>query len=520
MFNYSFPRLERKISMKRMSFVLTVLYVLSLVPLFITSFYNWPSADDMSLALETYKCFKSTGNIFVTFFKAFEVGFNEYMSWMGYFFSNVMFCYSPSIFGERWYVLVGFEMLGILTFGVCYFFRSLFVYGFKADKYLSNILSMLTLIIVVQCMPEGLARVEAFYWYSGAINYMFMFGMGLFWIGLLIRTVYAEDAKARMRKLIWACFWGFWMGGANYMTALELAICSVLLLIIRILSGTTNSFIKLENLDDGQRKTFGRIWIPVCFNLAGFLASCFAPGNATREALVTGFGPVKSILIALYYVYDLCLEQFTRWEIWVALIIVCIVSFETAGRIKHRFEHPFIFAVFAFGMTASNMVPPLYALSNIGAGRLKSIIYAQYIVMLVLTVFYVTAWIRQLLEEKGFAIRKDEAMFSVNLSLAMLISAAFIVFGSAMCVYENPRYYSGTAAIADLLKGNYQTYLQENQERLAALQDDSEADVILKPYSVRPVLIAFDDITTESDYWINRIMARYYDKNSVVLSDE
>ena len=71
-----------------------------------------------------------------------------------------------------------------------------------------------------------------------------------------------------------------------------------------------------------------------------------------------------------------------------------------------------------------------------------------------------------------------------------------------------------------MLQGNYQTYLQENQERLAALQDDSEADVILKPYSVRPSLIAFDDITTESDYWINRIMARYYDKNSVVLSDE
>ncbi|MCR5558433.1 MAG: hypothetical protein K6F75_12850, partial [Butyrivibrio sp.] len=231
MFTYKFPKIDVKLNVRMLSVVATLIYVLTTAPLLLVGIYNWPSADDMSLALETYRSWNSTGDIFVTFFTAFKVGFNEYMTWMGYFFSNVMFCYSPSIFGERGAAFVSVWMLGILTFGVCYFFNALFVKALKGDKHLSNIAAMLTLTVIVQCMPEGMPRVESFYWYSGAINYMFMFSMALFWLGLMIRTVYDENPKARFRKLLWACFWGFWLGGANYMTALQCAICSALVIV-------------------------------------------------------------------------------------------------------------------------------------------------------------------------------------------------------------------------------------------------------------------------------------------------
>ena len=394
MFNYTLPKWGKQLNIKACSIALTVIYIMSVIPLIVLGFYNWPSADDMSLALKTYQYYSETGNIFGTFFVAFKVGFDEYMNWMGYFFSNVMFCYSPSIIGERWYALVGIEMLAILTFGVCYFFKSLFVYGLKGDKHLANILSMVTLLIIVQSMPEGYARVEAFYWYSGAINYMFMFGMGLFWIGLLIRSVYFTDSKARFRKLLWACFWGFWMGGANYMTALEMAICSFLILVIFALSRLKKPFVVLENMDDGQKKSFGRIWIPALANLIGFACSCLAPGNATREALVEGFGPIKSILISLFYVFDMCINEYTKWEMLICLVLLIPVCWKLASGIKHEFRHPFIFTAFAYGMSAACMVPPLYALASIEAGRLRSIIWAEYVVMTVLVLFYLTAWIR------------------------------------------------------------------------------------------------------------------------------
>ncbi|MBP3199700.1 MAG: hypothetical protein J6N21_22265, partial [Butyrivibrio sp.] len=83
MFNYRLPKWNRQINIKRMSIFMTALYILTVLPLLIISFYNWPSADDMSLALKTYRYFNETGNIFGTFFYAFKVGFDEYMTWMG-----------------------------------------------------------------------------------------------------------------------------------------------------------------------------------------------------------------------------------------------------------------------------------------------------------------------------------------------------------------------------------------------------------------------------------------------------
>ena len=514
MFTYKLPKLNIKLNIKMLSIVATIIYIVTTVPLLVVGLYNWPSADDMSLALETYRCWNSTGNIFATFFTAFKVGFNEYMNWMGYFFSNVMFCYSPSIFGERWYALVAFEMIGILTFGVCYFFNALFVRAFKVDKHLTNIAAMLTLTVIVQCMPAGLPRVESFYWYSGAINYMFMFSMALFWLGLVIRLA-CDEGKGRDWKLFWACFWGFWLGGANYMTALQCGICSALIVVIVVLN--KRGIVKLDSSEYNVRL----IWLPACINLLGFMASCFAPGNATREALVEGFGPIKAIFVAILYEYNMLINQYTRWEVLAAAALMIVISWKMAGSIKHRFEHPFVFTVFALGLSASNMVPPLYALASMEAGRLKSIVFAEYIVMMMLTVFYVTAWARQRLvrDDMNTTGTAEDGYFSTILSHLLIIGVSFILFGSVLCAYDDSQYYSSKAAMTDLISGDAATYLKENQERLAVLKDENIKDAVLLPYSKRPTMLSFDDINGDKDYWINRIMARYYEKDSVVLGD-
>ena len=526
-----------KINIKAFSIACTVFYILSIIPLLVISFYNWPTADDMSLALKTYQYYNETGNVLGVVGVALKVGLDEYLSWMGYFFSNVMFCFSPSIFGERWAALVCFEMLGILTFGVCYFMKSVFVYWLKADKHLANIVSMITLTIIVQSMPAGLARVEAFYWFSGAINYMFMFSMGLFWLGLLIRIAFTDDKKARGRKLFWACFWGFWMGGANYMTALEMAMCSVILLLFYVLGirvsdkdntilGRFKTKFGIHTLEDATLKENLRlIWLPAVVNLAGFAASVLAPGNATREALVEGFEPIKSIFIALYYVFSICINDYTRWEVIAAFVLLVPVCWKIAGEIKVRFRHPFIFTVIAYGFTASNMVPPLYALANIEAGRLRSIIWAEYALMMVLVIFYITVWARQSLSEtisnpietSSNLILDNKSNFSQNLSAIIVMCLLFLAFGSVLSMYTTHNYYSASSAVSGIVSGHASTYLAENEERLAILKDESITDAVLKPYSDRPEILAFDDITDDKDYWINRVMARYYGKDSVVL---
>ena len=505
MFSYSLPEFTKKINTKTLSIVMTVLYVVSVLPLLVLGHYNWLSADDMSMAYRAHEYIINGGNAFGFLGYLLQITYDEYMNWVGYFFSATLSSLCPSIFGEKLYFLVVYEVIGLLTLGVCYFFNALFVYGFKGDKHLANVISMLTLIMITQCMPAGMPRVEAFYWHSGAINYMFMFGFGLFWIGLLIRAVYDTTTARRRGKLIWACIWGVLLGGANYMTALELAIISVLVLMILIFSRT--GFIKLEDLDNEQKKSAGLVWIPACLNLMGFIVSCLAPGNKTRGAQVEGFGAIKSIMVAFYQTFDMCVNDYTRWEVIVLLLIVACVSWKLAGTIGHKFEHPFMFAVFALGMTASNIVPPLFATGNIEAGRLQSIFWAEYALMMVLTTFYVTAWARQ-----SLGVSRD-----VDGSVVILALLFLLAFGSILCVKVDAHYYSATSACYDIASGNAATYKRESLDRLKALQDESVTDAVLKEYSVKPQMLFFSDVEEDTEFWINIVVARYYHKNSVTL---
>ncbi len=513
MFSYKLPEWTKRINTKALSLFMTGLYVITVIPLLVLGHFNWPSADDMSLALQTHVVYEETGSVLGAFFKAFEVGIDEYLHWMGYYFSNVVFCYSPHIFGEKWHFLVGYVMIGILTLGVCYFFDALFVKGLKGDRHLANALAMLVLTVTVQSMEPGMTRVEAFYWYSGAINYMFMFGMGMFWLGLMIRCVFDERKNSRIGKFIFAVFWGFWLGGANYMTALEIAICSFLIIVICAM--VRLGVFELEGADSQQRKSFRLLWIPAAVNLVGFMLSCFCPGNATREAQVQGISAIKAIFMAFYYTYDMCLTDFTRWEVLVSLVIMIPISYKLSKSISHKFNHPFIFAVFAYGMVSSNMVPPIFAIGNLEAGRLRSIIWAEYVVMMALTIFYFTAWFRQSLQEKDAADDK----FSAGASMAIVTCLLFLLFGSALCVHVDPYYYSGSSAVYDIATGNAMNYLKENQERLEVLMDDTVTDPVFKPYSARPEMLVFFDITKDKEDWINKAMARYYHKNTVVLGE-
>ncbi|ADL33268.1 hypothetical protein bpr_I0522 [Butyrivibrio proteoclasticus B316] len=510
MFSYNIKRLSRQINTKRLSVVMTVLYAISVLPLLVLGHFNWMSADDMSMAYRAHEYYINSGNVIGLLGYILKVTYDEYMTWVGYFFSATLSSLSPGIFNERLYFLVVYEIIFILTLGVCYFFNALFVHVFKADKHLTNAAAMLTLILMIQSMPKKMPRVEAFYWHSGAINYMFMLGLGLFWVGLLLRSVYDLSSK-RKAKLVWACILGFLLGGANYMTALELAIISVLVLIILLLGKI--SFIKFETSDIEQKKYIYLLWIPACLNLLGFVVSCLAPGNRARGAQVEGFGAVKSILISIYDVFDICINQYSRWEVAVILLMLAIIFWKLSGNIEHRFEHPFIFLLFALGMSASNVVPPLFATGNIEAGRIMSIFWAEYVVMIVLTVFYITAWIRQSIEtDKAQELSMTVESSSLVFSLVLVLSV-----GSLLCIKADPHYYSATSAIADITSGDAGTYKGESLERLEILEDESVTDAVLPEYTVKPEMLFFSDVEEDKDFWINQVVARYYHKNSVVL---
>ena len=236
---------------------------------------------------------------------------------------------------------------------------------------------MATLIMMIQFLKDSKARNQGFYWWSGAVNYVFTFGMAFFWVGLLIRILYDENKKACMGKFIWACIWAFPLGGANYLTALELAIVSVLVIFICVM----NKFSKIgvEGLGEIGKKYIKLLWIPALINLIGFGFSVTSPGIEIRSAETTGDGPIKAVLLSLYGTFNVIMDEMARWETLVVLLFLVPIFWVLVGKLKNKLRHPFVFALFAYGMVSSNLTPPYYAVSNFDEGRLVVLAWMEFV---------------------------------------------------------------------------------------------------------------------------------------------
>jgi hypothetical protein len=73
-------------------------------------------------------------------------------------------------------------------------------------------------------------------------------------------------------------------------------------------------------------------------------------------------------------------------------------------------------------------------------------------------------------------------------------------------------------AIRELASGQAKQYYQEAMIRKEIYQDESILDAEVEPYSVKPYLLYFDDITDDPENWKNKGVIEFYRKDSVKLN--
>ena len=283
---------------KRLFWFLLVVYLLSLVPLLWIGFYNYPSADDYSIGSDCRQAFVNTHSLLVTVWTGIVRAADDWLNWMGYFTSNFLMALPPNTFGERAYVWTSVIMIGALSLSTAYLLKVIFCRVFHADKYLAGSVILLMLFITVQRMQ---GRVEAFYWYSGAANYILVHSFCMWFYGLLISAIY-DTGKKRTGKLVGASVLGFLVGGGNQMTALNGA---VVLLAVILCVGLQKKW-----------RTYRAFWWPIGLYYLGFLLNVAAPGNWVRAADATGMNPVKAIFVSFYYAFDYCINEWSGWPVF------------------------------------------------------------------------------------------------------------------------------------------------------------------------------------------------------------
>ena len=488
-------KLTKWITPKRLAFFLTIVYVLSLVPLLWIGWYNYPSADDYSIGRSCRQIWISSHNLLEVLGVAMERTVNDWLHWMGYFTSNFLMAIPPNVFGERFYVLTAWIMLSMLSLSTWYLLKNIFVRVFHGDKYIAHSVIMCVLFVTVQCM---VGRVEAFYWYAGAANYMLVHSMSLFFYGLLIASVY-DKGKKRTWDLIAASVLGFLVGGGNQMTALNVAVVMLV---------TIGFGIVLK-----KWKEYKALLIPVCLSLLGFILNVAAPGNWVRAERVTGMSPLKAVRVSFYYFLDYCVDDWSGWPVALLLILLVPLFWRMTEKTKFNFPYPIVAVAFGYCLVSAMMTPPLFAVGNIEAARLQALTFTMYILILALCEGYVVGYVKSKWQS---AIPNEIALknFAVSEAWCLVGCILFFAAASVLTVIPEERYFTYSSAIADLANGSAKAYGDAMAER-AEQYNSGEKNVVVQPLPAKPALIYFSDIDEDPEYWENRGLCKYYGLESV-----
>lgn len=529
---------EKNCDLRRLSYLMIVIYVLSLIPVLVIGKYDYPSADDFSMGLGTRLVYEATGSLFAVAGKTLSETVRYYRTWIGYFTSCLFTTVSPATFGEAWYVLTPAVILLALHVGVVVFFYALMEKALGMNRYVRRCMTVLALFLMVQRMPEGSLRVEAFYWYSGAGNYTLTFSAGLLYLAFYVLSVCGVRRKNRSLFLVLACIMGFLAGGGNYLSALSFAVVSVFFAIYLVKMKTRqgeNSRMGMpgkSGLSDrsGGGCRIGRL-LPAAFYLCGFAVSCLSPGNRIRGGEAEGYGALKSILLSLYYTLSYPLNQWMNWAVLLILALAGVIFWmgfaekttcSGAQAVQLRFTAPFPAVVLAYGIVSCVVTPALYAQGNMDAGRIQSTFWLHAVLVLLLLEWYLVGGLyrRFSKEQNGSAaacLQNASAAPCLQNGAGGFVRAIllfFLVF-SLLAVKGNPDFYTGTSAVSELLDGSAAQYGRENEERLRILKNPGEQDVVLPRYTVQPNLLYFEDVSEDPGDWINQKMSEYYGKNSI-----
>ena len=330
-----FQRLHQRfgaaLTPSRIAFLAVLLYLISLIPIFLFSSYCHPVADDFTYGLLVHRAVVSGGGIPEILSAAAETVRDYYFTWQGTFSAIFLFALQPGAFSESAYFLTPFIMIGCLSLST--FILMHFVYcrllGGKSSQ--AVILSALTLLLSVQMVTN---QAQAFYWFNGASYYAIFYSFSLLFfagIGTLLL-----DAGKKVHPVLTGCcaLLAVLIGGGNYSTALTTSFIASVLCAAWLFFKKPGRF---------------RLAVILLILLVSFAISVLAPGNAVRAAREASISPVLAILLSL--------SNAVIWVMsWVNL--PQIVLFAIAGVFFYclpdrrilPFRHPVLASILIFGL--------------------------------------------------------------------------------------------------------------------------------------------------------------------------
>lgn len=478
---------------KLAAILLTVLFVLQIIPVLYLGRFNHPTSDDFKYGAYSHTAWQETGSFAAVVEAAARGVAEDYQTWQGSYSALFLMRLEPQIFGERYYSLVPWIMLGMLTAGTLYFFRTVCKTVLKSDTLHYISMSMLVLSLCVQFSPVAS---EQFFWYNSSVYYNFFHAMLLFYLGWLVRF----GCEGKKRYIVYMALGGLLLGGGNYVTALFLVIAHATALALLWYLKRKKEFVAALIL-----------WLEF---LVCFAVSAAAPGNAVRGAEIAGYGAVSSIIRSLLQGVRYYMAWLDKWWLLVALLMLPMM-FGLIKKTSFQFRYPVFVLLYLYGGFSAMSCPTFYALGSTGPGRIINIIYDSFLLISYVQLFYLLGYICRRWEE---AEADNEGHSAALRKLAAgLYNGTFITLFFMLLAAGNILDMTTVTACKVWIKGEGRQYDTEYMERLAVLEDESVTDVVFAPYTATPELVFIADGTEDPEFVNNREWADFYGKNSLVI---
>ena len=489
---------------QRQLVLINVIGILSLLivifPLLLISQYNRPSADDWSYGVNGYQTIRAGNGLSQVLKEAVKTAYQSYFRWEGRFTNSFFAALQPGIWGEEYYSIVAYLMLGAIILSelyICNFFYNNNTQGVNRWYWLPIIISPLIMQILYCPFP-----VESFYWYTGSVNYTFVYGLSLILLVLFLKLgLQICDRWKYVLTAIFSCVLAILVGGDNFSTSLScfltLCVLSVLFLIY-------------------HRKAFYKTWYVTLIIGVALLFCVFAPGNTNR--LNGNFsGETGNAFEAVWMSLVRSATNIYSWSIpvrmWLMILFIFPFVWMAVKNIDYKFPFPALFTLVTFGLYSSQITATMYVDGTTGGGRMAAILWYSYVIWLVGNISYWTGWlskrankIRQLLDKVVEYFERFPVVYCGGVGVILV---AVILVGDL----HNTSSYM---AYRDWRQGWARQYAAEWDARIEVLRDDSVKEVEFAPLTVCPEMLLYTDLQEETGYyWVNSACAEYYGKTYI-----
>ncbi|MCL2367976.1 MAG: DUF6056 family protein [Oscillospiraceae bacterium] len=509
---------RQKLHRQVASLLALCLFLVSILPIFITGLHARPALDDYLFTASSsflpnaewwtevqyrehyfersVRYAVLNGNVFDMGQAVLRTVADNYMDWQGTFTAIALFSMQPGVFfGPDAYPLTMLVTIFSLMFATAFLLKTVL-----GKQWLIPCLLLLTGSI--QFLPHiG----QGFFWYNGAVFYVFFYSLMLTSLTCKIRLLRGKGRRVPLKIGLIALL-DFLIGGGNLVTALTAVLINGIFLLVLLWQNR------------GKLKGATRRWAPqLIFTgaaILGLLINVMAPGNMVRNQ--GEFAGISHVIWSVYTTFPTAIADMMAWTTPAMVFLLALTApflWRAAKDMKFTFPLPLLVLLLSFVLFASQNAPPLFGQHFPGPPRLRNIVYFSYVLFLFGNLFYLLGWL-----SRNVKLRRKTPLVPRRLFVPVCLGllAAFVLTGYAAS--------TTWATFSDLRAGRPQQFVVEHNERLALLEGPAPV-VTVSAYSDPPLSLIpwwdgqdrylWTELGINPQFLVNRAMADYFGKEYV-----